>query len=153
VGAGGGFLIVPALALWSGLPMTAAVGTSLLIIASNSGAGFLGYLDHVEVDYALVAIVSAMAIVGSFLGSRLATVVEPSSLRRAFAGFVMTMAVFILVREGALVLSTFGSALPTTWPQVVFAFVMLGVGILAGRHSKDAADANPEFDFNHGAGI
>ena len=73
VGAGGGFLIVPALALWAGLPMTAAVGTSLLIIVLKSATGFLGYLSHVEVKYSLVAMVSGTAIAGSFLGSRLAT--------------------------------------------------------------------------------
>ena len=75
VGAGGGFLIVPALALWAGLPMTAAVGTSLLIIVLNSAAGFIGYLSHVEVQYGLVAAISVTAVLGSFLGSRLATLV------------------------------------------------------------------------------
>lgn len=153
VGAGGGFLIVPALALWAGLPMTAAVGTSLLIIVLKSASGFLGYLSHVEVNYSLVAIVSGTAIAGSFLGSRLATLVEPASLRRAFAGFVMVMACFILVREGSLVAATLTPALPATWPQIVFALGMLALGVLAGRGSKRAASFNPELDFTQGAGI
>ena len=153
VGAGGGFLIVPALALWAGLPMTAAVGTSLVIIVLNSASGFLGYLSHVAVDYGFISVVSAMAIAGSFIGSRLATKVDPASLRRAFAVFVMTMACFILVREGALVAETFGPALPTTWPQVVFAIGMLVLGSLAGRGSQRAAKSHAELAFNQGDGI
>ena len=153
VGAGGGFLIVPALALWAGLPMTAAVGTSLLIIVLKSASGFLGYMSHVEVDYSLVAMVSGTAIVGSFAGSRLATLVEPDSLRRGFAGFVMAMACFILVREGALVAATLSPALPTTWPQMVFAVLMLGLGVLAGRGSNRAAQLHDELNYSHGAGI
>jgi uncharacterized membrane protein YfcA len=153
VGAGGGFLIVPALALWAGLPMTAAVGTSLLIIVLKSGAGFLGHLNHVDVNYGLVATISGIAIAGSFLGSRLATVIEPASLRRAFAGFVMVMACFILVREGALVIATVAPALPTTWPQVVFAIVMLALGIVAGRSSSRADQTTSEHAYSEGAGI
>jgi uncharacterized membrane protein YfcA len=153
VGEGGGSLIVPALALWAGLPMTAAVGTSLLIIFQNSGAGFLGYLSHLQVDYGLVAAISATAIAGSFLGSRLATLVEPAALRRSFAEFVMAMACFILVREGTLLVTTVRPALPTTAPQVVFALVMLGLGIFAGRGSKQAAQAASELAYVEGAGI
>jgi len=153
VGAGGGFLIVPALALWAGLPMTAAVGTSLLIIVLKSAAGFLGYLNHVAVDYSLVAMVSGTAIAGSFLGSRLATLVEPELLRRSFAGFVMAMACFILVREGTTVATTLEPALPATWPQVAFAISMLALGVLAGRSSKRAAQLHHELHFTQGAGI
>jgi uncharacterized membrane protein YfcA len=57
VGAGGGFLIVPALVLWAGLPMAAAVGTSLLVIVLKSAAAFLGYVTHVDVDYTLILVV------------------------------------------------------------------------------------------------
>lgn len=153
VGAGGGFLIVPALALWAGLPMTAAVGTSLLIIVLNSASGFLGYLSHVAVDYRLVAMVAAVAVLGSFLGSRLATRIQPASLRRAFAAFVMAMGCLILVREGALVAATLGPALPTTWPQVTFAIVVLALGVLAGRGSARAAESHSERVFTQGAGI
>jgi len=153
VGAGGGFLIVPALVLWAGLPMPAAVGTSLLIIVLKSASGFLGYLSHVEVDYGLVAAVSTAAVAGSFLGSRLTALVAPDSLRRAFAGFVMAMACFILVREGTLLATTVGPALPTSWPQVAFALAMLALGILAGRSSRRAAQTSSEHVYSEGAGI
>ena len=153
VGAGGGFLIVPALALWAGLPMAAAVGTSLLIIVLNSASGFLGYLSHIDVDYSLVAMISTTAIVGSFAGSRLTTLVEPDSLRRAFAGFVMAMGCFILVREGTLVAATLSPALPTTWPQVAFAVLMLALGVFAGRGSKRASEMHHELSYSNGGGI
>jgi uncharacterized membrane protein YfcA len=153
VGAGGGFLIVPALALWAGLPMAAAVGTSLLIIVFNSASGFLGYASHVQVNYGLVATLSGVAVAGSFLGSRLATRVEPAKLRRAFATFVMLMGCFILIREGSLVIATLGPALPTSWPQVVFATVMLALGVLAGRGSKRAEESHSKLAFTQGEGI
>jgi uncharacterized membrane protein YfcA len=152
VGAGGGFLIVPALALWAGLPMQAAVGTSLLVIVANCIAGFAGYVTHVEVDYSLVTLVAATAIAGSFAGSRLATRVDPASLRRSFAGFVVVMACIILVREGATVATTVAPALPTTWPQVAFAAAMLAIGLAAGRSSRRATEAR-ELVLTQGAGI
>lgn len=153
VGAGGGFLIVPALALWAGLPMTAAVGTSLLIIVLQTASAFLGYSSHVHVDYALIATLSACAIAGSFVGSWLSNLVEPASLRRGFGIFVMAMACFILVREGTLLVTTLAPALPTSWPQIVFALVMLSIGVIAGRSSKQAAKATSEVAFSEGGGI
>lgn len=154
VGAGGGFLIVPALALWAGLPMPAAIGTSLLVIVLNSVAGFAGYASHVSIDFGLVAAVAASAVVGSFAGARLAHAVDPSSLRRAFAGFVLVMAVGILVREGALVAEATAAALPETLPQLVFALAMLGVGVLVGRSSRPApAERSDELFYYGGEGI
>jgi len=153
VGAGGGFLIVPALALWAGLPMAAAVGTSLLIIVLNCASGLVGYLSHVRIDPLLVAGVSATAIAGSFVGSRLATRIEPAKLRRAFSVFVMAMACFILVREGALVATTLAPALPRTWAQIAFVAAMLGLGIVAGRASRRASETVQELAFNQGSGI
>lgn len=152
VGAGGGFLIAPALALWAGLPMRAAVGTSLLVIVLNCAAGFAGYASHVEVDYALAGVVAAAAIAGSFAGSQLATRTDPASLRRSFAGFVISMAFLILVREGTTVVTTLAPALPTTWPQVAFAVAMLAVGLAAGRNSRRATEIR-ELVLTHGAGI
>jgi len=154
VGAGGGFLIVPALALWAGLPMPAAIGTSLLVIVLSSLAGFAGYAAHVRIDLALVAAVSACAIAGSFLGARLTRIVPPGSLRRAFAGFVLAMAAVILVREASLVLKTGAAALPTSLPQLLFALAMLGAGVLAGRASRAprAADGSRQ-QYDEGAGI
>jgi len=154
VGAGGGFLIVPALVLWAGLPVPAAVGTSLLVIVMNCLAGFVGYSSHVSVDLTFIAIVSACAVVGSLAGSRLAHVVAPDSLRRAFAGFVLVMAAIILVREGAQVVAAASAALPTTLPQILFALLMLGVGIAAGRVSRGSGPASSEpAAFERGEGI
>ncbi|MDP2314293.1 MAG: sulfite exporter TauE/SafE family protein [Pseudomonadota bacterium] len=99
VGAGGGFLVVPALALLGGLPMKKAVGTSLLVIALKSFAGYAGHAAHVTVDLELAALVAGAAVVGSFAGSRLANVIPPDSLRRGFAGFVLVMATFVLYQQ------------------------------------------------------
>lgn len=154
VGAGGGFLIVPALALWAGLSMRAAVGTSLFIIVLNTLAGFLGYVSHVDINYLLVGEVTVMAIGGSFLGSHLANRIDPASLRRAFAVFVAVMAVFILVREADVWITTAEAALPSSVPQIIFALIMLGVGIAAGRATR-RAERDPLGDraFTDGAGI
>jgi hypothetical protein len=153
VGAGGGFLIVPALALFAGLPMPAAIGTSLGVIVLNSAAGFTGYASHVDVDPMLVAAVAASAVAGSLAGARLARRVDPTSLRRAFASFVLGMACLILVREGALVAQTAAAALPATLPQLLFALVALAIGIAAGRVSKAAARKIQEPVYGDGGGI
>jgi uncharacterized protein len=99
VGAGGGFLVVPALVLLGGLPMRAAVGTSLVVIALKSFAGFGGYLGHVAIDWSLAAIVSAAAVVGSVAGGRLAAKVPQDMLRRGFAWFVVVMGLFMLASQ------------------------------------------------------
>jgi uncharacterized membrane protein YfcA len=154
VGAGGGFLIVPALALWAGLPMPAAVGTSLLIIVVKSLAGFAGYASHVAVNWTVVGAVAATAIAGSFVGSRLAHRVDPASLRRAFAGFVAVMALFILVREVDAWRGTASAALPASAPQIAFALFMLARGVAAGRASRRAGGAPlSERLFSEGGGI
>ena len=153
VGAGGGFLIVPALALWADLPMPAAVGTSLFVIVLNSAAGFVGYASHVRVDPPLVTAVALCAVAGSFGGARLARRVDPRSLRKAFAGFVLAMATVILLREGTLVARTAAAALPATLPQVLFALAMLGLGTLAGRASRTTSPGSVDASFQEGEGI
>lgn len=154
VGAGGGFLIVPALALWAGLSMPAAVGTSLVIIVLNTLAGFTGYLAHVAIDYPLVASVAAGAVAGSFAGTRLAARVDPALLRRGFAGFVLAMAAVIFVRETDAWIAAAKSAAPSSAPQLVFVLFVLVVGIIAGRVSRGGgADPFGESVFNEGAGI
>lgn len=135
VGAGGGFMIVPALVLWAGLPIGAAVGTSLLVVVMNTLAAFLGYAAHLSVDYRLVSIVGGCGVVGSFAGTALSRVIPPEPLRKTFAVFVLTMASVILVREGVLVVQAAAEALPATLPQLFFAALMLGVGVYAGRIS------------------
>lgn len=99
VGAGGGFLVVPALTLLGGLPMHLAIGTSLLVIALKSLAGFLGYLSHVAVDYVLAGVVTGSAVAGSLVGSHLAHRLKAHHLRQGFAWFVIAMAIYILVRQ------------------------------------------------------
>lgn len=99
VGAGGGFLVVPALALIGGLPMPVAVGTSLLVIAMKSFAGLAGYLSAVDIDWRLAAAVTAAAILGSLVGSRLTGVVREDVLRRAFGWFVLGVGAFVLVQQ------------------------------------------------------
>ncbi|MGI5270427.1 sulfite exporter TauE/SafE family protein [Nonomuraea sp. CA-218870] len=99
VGAGGGFLVVPALALLGGLPMAAAVGTSLLVIAMKSFAGLAGYLTSVSIAWDLAIGVTAAAILGSVLGGRLAGRIPEARLRRVFGWFVLAMGAFVLLEQ------------------------------------------------------
>lgn len=99
VGAGGGFLIVPALVLLGGLPMGAAVGTSLVVISLKSFAGLAGYMSSVQVDWGLAGAVTAAAVVGSLLGGRLTDRIHPETLRKGFGWFVIVMAVFVLTQQ------------------------------------------------------
>ncbi|GGL40630.1 sulfite exporter TauE/SafE family protein [Phycicoccus endophyticus] len=96
VGAGGGFLVVPALVLIGGLPMPVAVGTSLLVIAMKSFAGLAGYLSSVSVDWGLALAVTAMAVVGSLAGGLLAGRVPHEGLRKGFGWFVLVMGAVVL---------------------------------------------------------
>jgi uncharacterized membrane protein YfcA/uncharacterized membrane protein YedE/YeeE len=105
LGAGGGFLIVPVLTTLGGLPMHAAVGTSLLVIALNAGTALLGYLAHVSLDGRIAALVTVAAVIGSLLGGSVAARLPAATLRRAFAGLVLAMGVAIVANEtGALAL-------------------------------------------------
>ncbi|MDX1881977.1 sulfite exporter TauE/SafE family protein [Mycolicibacterium sp. 120270] len=99
VGAGGGFLVVPALALLGGLPMPIAVGTSLVVIAMKSFAGFGGYLASVQIDWAVAGMVTAAAVVGGLVGARLSGRLDPDLLRKAFGWFVLAMSSLILGEE------------------------------------------------------
>lgn len=99
VGAGGGFLVVPALALLGGLPMPVAVGTLLLVITMNSAAGLAGHLSTVPIDWTIAGAVTAAAVLGSLLGTRLTAHVDPDAVRRAFGWFVLLMAALILGQE------------------------------------------------------
>lgn len=99
VGAGGGFLVVPALALLGGLPMAVAVGTSLLVIAMKSLGGLAGYLSSVHLDWGLVAAVTLAAVVGSVVGGRLAGRIPEARLREGFGWFVLVMGGFVLAQQ------------------------------------------------------
>ena len=99
VGAGGGFLIIPALVLLSKLPMKQAVGTSLLIIAAKSLIGFTGDLSLYTIDWKLILVVTAIAIAGIFIGNKLSTKVSSEKLKKGFGWFVLVMGIYILLKE------------------------------------------------------
>ncbi|MDK1359887.1 sulfite exporter TauE/SafE family protein [Arthrobacter sp. zg-Y1219] len=99
VGAGGGFLVVPALALLGGLPMSVAVGTSLVVISMKSFAGLAGYLTTVQLDWPLILAVTAAAIVGSLIGAKLSGRIPEAALRKAFGWFVLGMGAFVLLQQ------------------------------------------------------
>lgn len=99
VGAGGGFLLVPALALLAGLPMRAAVGTSLVVITMQSFAGLAGHLASEQIDWRMAATVTTAAAVGALIGGRLTGTVDPDALRTLFGWFVLLVASAILAQE------------------------------------------------------
>ena len=99
VGAGGGFLIIPALVLLSKLPMKQAVGTSLLIIAAKSLIGFTGDLSHTKMDWKLLLIVTSLAILGIFIGDKLSKKIDGDSLKKGFGWFVLVMGIYIIVQQ------------------------------------------------------
>lgn len=100
VGAGGGFLIIPALVLLAKLPMKQAVGTSLMIIAAKSLIGFVGDLNGNEViDWSFLSILSSIAIVGILVGSRLSKKISGDTLKPAFGWFVLVMGIYIIAME------------------------------------------------------
>lgn len=99
VGAGGGFLVVPALVLLGRLPMPTAVGTSLVVISMKSFAGLAGYLATVEIDWTLAAAVTAAAVLGSGLGGRWAGRIPQETLRKAFGWFVVAAGTFVLSQQ------------------------------------------------------
>ncbi len=99
VGAGGGFVVVPALVLLGGLPVQQAIGTSLLVIAMNTLAGFAGHAAHAQVDLGVAGMVTAAAVTGALVGSRLGAGIQPDRLRRGFGGLVLVMTTFVLYQQ------------------------------------------------------
>lgn len=96
LGVGGGFLIVPALVMLIGMPMHHAVGTSLVVITMNSLAGFLGHLSGITLDLPLIAVFIVAGVLGAFAGARLGRRLDAVLLRKAFALFVIGLAVLLL---------------------------------------------------------
>ncbi len=136
VGAGGGFLVVPALVLLGGLPMRRAIGTSLVVITMNSAAGFAGYASHVAVDYPMAIGFTALALIGSVIGAWTTAKVDAARLRSAFAVFVLLMGGAVLWRE-----------FPAT-ADLKLAFVLgavvsglAAVAVLAGRNRSVLAES------------
>jgi hypothetical protein len=99
LGVGGGFLIVPALLLFGGLTMREAIGTSLVVIAANCAAGLAGHLRYESLDLRVTGLVTAAAVAGSVAGSRLSGRVSPQALRRAFAVAILSVALFLVVKN------------------------------------------------------
>ncbi len=100
VGAGGGFLIIPALVLLAKLPMKQAVGTSLMIIAAKSLIGFVGDMRGNEViDWSFLAVFSSIAVVGILIGSWLSKRIPGEKLKPAFGWFVLVMGTYIIIKE------------------------------------------------------
>lgn len=99
VGIGGGFLVVPALVVLGKVPMKQAVGTSLLVIAMNSAAGFAGYLGQVEIEWGFTALFTAVAIVGILAGTWLIRFVSPAALKRGFAIFLLIIGGLMLIQS------------------------------------------------------
>lgn len=99
VGAGGGFLIIPALVLLAKLPMKMAVGTSLLIISAKSLLGFTGDISEMNIEWYFLAKFSVFTIVGIFIGSYLTKFIEGKKLKPAFGWFVLIMGIYIITKE------------------------------------------------------
>ena len=100
VGAGGGFLIIPALVLLAKMPMKLAVGTSLFVIAAKSLIGFIGDLQgHAEIDWMLLIGFTAAAVVGIFIGILLSKRISGEKLKKAFGWFVLVMGIYIFIKE------------------------------------------------------
>lgn len=99
VGAGGGFVIVPALVLVADVPVKPAVGSSLLIIALNALAGFAGYIGQVPIDWPLVASFSATAAIGAILGTKVLRRVPQRRVKQSFAILILVLGTYLVVQR------------------------------------------------------
>lgn len=99
LGAGGGFLLIPALVILMKLPMKEAIGTSLLIIALNSLIGFLGDIGRHPIEWKFIMIVTAIAIAGIFIGGYFNQKVNSDKLKKGFGWFVLVMGIYVIVKE------------------------------------------------------
>lgn len=99
VGAGGGFIIIPALVILSNLPMKKAIGTSLAIIAAKSLLGFLGDLSIISIDWKLLLSFTALAVAGIFIGNQLSHKIDGTKLKKGFGYFVLIMGIIIIIKE------------------------------------------------------
>lgn len=122
IGAGGGFLVVPALSTLGGLSTPRAIATSLVVIAMQSLAGFVGHLGHVSLHFTLLAVVVASSVGGAVVGARLARHTSPTVLRSAFGWLVLVMALVLLGRQ-----------LPAGRTRDVATLVSIALVVLASR--------------------
>ncbi len=129
VGAGGGFLVVPALVLLGGMEMHKAVGTSLMVIALKSFAAFAGHAAHVSIDIEITLWVTVAAVAGSVVGAASAKHVSAEALRKVFAGFVLVMAGYVVGREAG--------------PVIAGGVLTAAVGVLSWWRWRGAPSADP----------
>lgn len=99
IGAGGGFLYVPALVIWANIPMKKAVGTSLIIVTINSLIGFLGDVQTLEIEWVFLLTFTAISIVGILIGVFLSKFISGEKLKKSFGFFVLIMAAYIIFKE------------------------------------------------------
>ncbi|QEE49760.1 sulfite exporter TauE/SafE family protein [Flavobacterium alkalisoli] len=99
VGAGGGFLIIPALVFLAHMPMKKAVGTSLFIIAIQSLAGFMGDVGQSNIDWSFLLVFTLMSVIGIFIGIALSNKIPGEKLKTGFGWFVLIMGIYILIKE------------------------------------------------------
>ncbi|MFT5859628.1 MAG: putative membrane protein YfcA [Flavobacteriaceae bacterium] len=99
VGAGGGFLIIPALVLLAKLPMKKAVATSLMIIAIKSLIGFVGDIENVEIEWGFLLSFTALSVIGIFIGLYLNKFIDGNKLKKGFGWFVLVMGIYIVLKE------------------------------------------------------
>ncbi|MCL6294513.1 sulfite exporter TauE/SafE family protein [Jejuia spongiicola] len=99
IGAGGGFLYVPALVLWANIPMKKAVGTSLIIVTINSLIGFTGDIQTIEIEWGFLLIFTLISILGIILGVFLSKFISGKKLKKSFGFFTLIMAIYIIYKE------------------------------------------------------
>jgi len=140
LGAGGGFLVVPALVLWGRMPMTRAVATSLLVIGMQASAGFLGHLSHTAVPWSVVVPITSLSAVGGILGSALTKLAPQALLRRGFAWVVLGVGALMVGRQvpsdlagGALYRALFVEIWPWWMGGLAIASIVLGLLLVDSR--------------------
>jgi uncharacterized membrane protein YfcA len=99
VGAGGGFMIIPALVNLLKIPMKVAIGTSLVIISINSLIGFLSSVNHVQIEWKLLLSITAIAVAGIIIGSQVSKKIDGKKLKPTFGWFILIMGIYIIAKE------------------------------------------------------
>ncbi|MDG1728871.1 MAG: sulfite exporter TauE/SafE family protein [Algibacter sp.] len=99
IGAGGGFLYVPALVVWANIPMKKAVGTSLIIVTINSLIGFMGDVQTLDIEWAFLLTFTLISILGIILGVFISKFISGPKLKKSFGFFVLIMAIYIIYKE------------------------------------------------------
>jgi uncharacterized membrane protein YfcA len=134
VGAGGGFMVVPVLFFFVGLSLKESIGTSLVIIAAKSFAGFAGFVGHVAIDVPIAAAFVVFAVVGSLLGGMWSQKVDAAKLRKGFAALVVVIAVAIVGKE--LEFDVIAHIPPIAWVAIALG---LSVNVLGLRRIRSSA--------------